>query len=89
MESGNDMDEHEGVLRLRVPVGRGHVEAFISLATCLAAGACHGGTLSLSEYCRVHRPLLERIVADKVRAGARHPIVVRAHDLWRHGADGS
>lgn len=81
MDSHDKTIERDGLVRFRVPLERGHVEAYLSHATCQAAGRPHGGKLSLSDFVRAHRPALDEIVAGKVRAGARVPVVVMAHDL--------
>lgn len=85
LNGGHGQPGH-GVLRFKVSRGPEHVEAFISRTTCQAGdGGLDGGLQSdgsLAEFVRQHRSQLDRIVLGKLNAGARHPVVVMARDLW-------
>lgn len=72
----------DDVLGFRVPVGGTNVLAYISRATCQAAGSQTGTRLVMSEFLRAYRPTLDQIVLNKIRAGARTPVIVMARDLW-------
>lgn len=57
---------------------------YISRSTCQAADSQTGTRLGMSEFLRANRPTLEQIVVNKIRAGARPPVMVMARDLWPH-----
>lgn len=81
MGYGNGFQECKGVLRFQVSIGGENVEAFLSKATCEAAHRQVSESGSLSDYYRQYQSMLDRIVLDKVSAGARHPVVLMARDL--------
>ena len=82
MSMSKDSIPCDDVLGFRVPVGREHVLAYISRATCQAADAHADSSLGMSEFLRTNRPTLDEIVVNKIRAGARSPVIVMARDLW-------
>ncbi len=82
MPIDENSDKRHSVLRFQVSVDQEHVDAFISHAVCQAIDEQSNNVLSLVDFYRQHRPTLEKIVAGKVRAGARKPVVVTALDLW-------
>ena len=70
-----------GVLSFAVATARGQVHAFLSTSTCEAGTGRRCGAQGLAQFLQCHRPALDRIVAAKVHAGARHPVVLTARDL--------
>jgi hypothetical protein len=81
MEHGTGIHERKGVLQFEVVIGEAWVEAFLSRTTCEANFGQVPGTGSLMDYYRQYQPMLDRIVLDKISAGARHPVVLMARDL--------
>lgn len=79
------LEEYQGLLRFHVAIGGELVEAFLSRATCQAGDGRPASGAHLLDFYRQHRPAIDGIVRDKVHAGARHPVVVMARDLWRCG----
>jgi hypothetical protein len=69
------------ILRFVVPTGDGQVTAFISTSTCQSHHEWQDGQQTLGRFYQDHRRQFEGIVVRKVRAGARHPVVVMAGDL--------
>lgn len=78
-------EEYQGLLRFHVRVGGALVEAFLSRATCQAGDGRPASGANLLDFYRAHRAEIDDIVLDKVRTGARGPVVVMARDLWRCG----
>jgi hypothetical protein len=75
--------ERDDILRFIVAVDADRVTAFISTATCQSHRAWPDGQQTLSHFYQEHSGLLDAIVTRKVRAGARHPVVVMAGDLQK------
>jgi hypothetical protein len=69
------------ILRFVVAVDDGHVVAFVSTTTCQSHRAWRDGRQTLDLFFQEHRGQFDAIVAQRVRAGSRHPVVVRAGDL--------
>lgn len=85
MPMNQHLEEHQGLLRFHVAIGGQLVEAFLSRATCQAGDGRPASGAHLLDFYRQHRPAIDAIVGDKVQAGARHPVVVMARDLWSCG----
>jgi hypothetical protein len=81
MASNGRAHEREGLIRFEVCTGAGPVTAFLSRASCRAREPSSQCLTSLADFVRHHRQMLERIVLDKLHAGARSPVVVTARDL--------
>ena len=84
LSMSKDPIQCDDVMGFRVPVGGTNVLAYISRSTCQAADSQTGTRLGMSEFLRANRPTLEQIVVNKIRAGARPPVMVMARDLWPH-----
>lgn len=78
-------EEYQGLLRFQVSVDGELVEAFLSRATCQAGDGRPASGTKLLDFYQAHRTAIDEIVLDKLRTGARHPVVVMARDLWRCG----
>ena len=74
-------EDSADILRFVVPVGDGQVTAFVSTSTCQSHQEWPDSEQSLDRFVEDHRRQFDAIVARKVRAGARHPVVVMAGDL--------
>lgn len=81
MADDKGLQECKGLLRFEVSSGSEKVEAFLSKATCEAAQKGVPDESSLIDFYQQHQSILDRIVLDKISAGARHPVVVMARDL--------
>jgi hypothetical protein len=84
LSMSKDPIQCDDVLGFRVPVGGTNVLAYISRSTCQAVDSQTGTRLGMNEFLRVNRPTLDQIVMNKIRAGARIPVIVMARDLWPH-----
>jgi hypothetical protein len=81
MAFNDDFQACESMLRFEVTVDDMQVEAFLSQATCNAAPRPMPQAQGLAGFYLQHRPVLHETVQHKVRAGARHPVVLMARDL--------
>ncbi len=77
----NGSRQHDGLLRFRVSIRGEEVEAYLSQATCQADHALWSHPASPADFYREHRPALDQLVHDKVKAGARCPVVLMVRDL--------
>lgn len=87
MNMSDDFEECKGILRFRVPIGDGAVEAYLSRTTCETALRQAPGEGSLAAFYRQHQPVLDGIVLGKVDSGARQPVVLMARDLQSQPVD--
>ncbi|MBH2043623.1 MAG: hypothetical protein I8H87_08855 [Comamonadaceae bacterium] len=87
MDVSSGFQECKGLLRFRVPIGDGVVEAFLSQTTCEAGLRQAAGMQSLAAFYLQYRPVLDGIVLAKVGAGARRPVVVMVRDLQSQPLD--
>jgi hypothetical protein len=74
-------DRHTGILRFFVRVGERSVTAFLSESTWQTLPEWQETVADLGEFYEQNRGEIDRVVARKVKAGARSPVVVRAGDL--------
>ncbi len=74
-------DEKTGILRFRVPIGHGHVTAFISQTTWQARYGPGSSDASLLEIYLQNQPMIDAIVVRKFNAGAPRSVVLMAGDL--------
>ena len=74
-------DERTGILRFMVPIGPGHVTAFISQTTWRARYGLGSSDASLLELYLQNQPMIDAIVVRKVNSGASKSVVLMAGDL--------
>lgn len=72
---------HNSVLRFRVSVRGEEVDAYLSQTTCRADHELWSHPTSPADFYLEHRPALDQIVHDKIKAGARCPVVLMVRDL--------
>lgn len=80
-DMNNGSHEHNDVLRFRVSIRGEQVDAYLSQVTCQADHEPWSHPVSPADFYREHRPALDQIVQDKVKAGARCPVVLMVRDL--------
>ena len=74
-------DERTGILRFRVPIGHGHVTAFMSQSTWQARYGQGNSDAGLLEIYLQNQPMIDAIVIRKVNAGTHESVVLMAGDL--------
>jgi len=74
-------DERNGILRFMVPMGPEHIAAFISETTWWARHDRGNSDTGMVELYLQNQAMINAIVARKVNAGARQPVVLMARDL--------
>jgi hypothetical protein len=87
MNMSDDFEECKDILRFRVPIGDGVVEAYLSRTTCETAFRQGPSQGSIAAFYRQHRRMFDGIVLSKVGSGARQPVVLMARDLQSQPLD--